>query len=490
MKSRIVRPVNRRGQNYKKKKKNSVSGDTQPMRPVGQNYRQSRISDTQPMEPVNPGGGYNTYRSSYRDAIDRRRQVVRTPQPQTERRPARLAKPKKSSLGRVISAARSRTAQQEDYFDYDLLLVIVFLMCFGLVMLYSTSAYEADVDFGNDLYYFTRQALIAGVGFVVMFVVSKIDYHIYGAFAFEIYIFAMFMMALVQTPLGLEFNGARRWIQLPGNQTLQPAEITKIAVILFISYELCRLGKKAYTLAGIIRVLVFGAIASGGVLFLTDNLSTAIIVMAITCILIFVIHPKTKPFAAIVVVGALAVAVGIIVLSVIIANTDVASSDNFRLQRVISWLNPEATADTGSYQVMQGLYAIGSGGLFGKGLGNSTQKLGVIPEAQNDMILVVICEELGVFGALLILVLFGVLLYRLMFIANNAPDLYGSLIATGIFAHIALQVILNIAVVTGLLPTTGITLPFISYGGTAILFLMAEMGVALGISRRIRLQGE
>ena len=490
MKSRIVRPVNRHGQNYKKKKKNSVSGDTQPMRPVGQNYRRSRISDTQPMPPVDPGGGYDTYRSAYRDVIDRRRQVVRTPQPQTERRPARLAKPKKSSLGRVISAARSRTAQQEDYFDYDLLLVIVFLMCFGLVMLYSTSAYEADVDFGNDLYYFTRQALIAGVGFVVMFVVSKIDYHIYGAFAFEIYIFAMFMMALVQTPLGLEFNGARRWIQLPGNQTLQPAEITKIAVILFISYELCRLGKKAYTLAGIIRVLVFGAIASGGVLFLTDNLSTAIIVMAITCILIFVIHPKTKPFAAIVVVGALAAAVGIIVLSVIIANTDVASSDNFRLQRVISWLNPEATADTGSYQVMQGLYAIGSGGLFGKGLGNSTQKLGVIPEAQNDMILVVICEELGVFGALLILVLFGVLLYRLMFIANNAPDLYGSLIATGIFAHIALQVILNIAVVTGLLPTTGITLPFISYGGTAILFLMAEMGVALGISRRIRLQGE
>lgn len=155
-------------------------------------------------------------------------------------------------------------------------------------------------------------------------------------------------------------------------------------------------------------------------------------------------------------------AVGIAILSVTVAN-----SDNFRLQRVISWLNPEATADTGSFQVMQGLYAIGSGGLFGKGLGNSTQKLGVIPEAQNDMILVVICEELGVFGAVVILVLFALLLYRLIFIAKNAPDLFGSLIATGIFAHIALQVILNIAVVTGLLPTTGITLPFISYGGTA-----------------------
>ena len=135
-----------------------------------------------------------------------------------------------------------------------------------------------------------------------------------------------------------------------------------------------------------------------------------------------------------------------------------------------------------------GLYAIGAGGFWGKGLGNSTQKLGVIPEVQNDMILTIVCEELGVFGAIVILVLFGMLLYRLMFIARNAPDMYGSLIATGIFAHIALQVILNIAVVTNLIPTTGITLPFISYGGTSILFLMTEMGIALGISRKIKIE--
>lgn len=138
---------------------------------------------------------------------------------------------------------------------------------------------------------------------------------------------------------------------------------------------------------------------------------------------------------------------------------------------------------------MQGLYAIGSGGFFGKGLGNSTQKLGVIPEVQNDMILSIVCEELGVFGAIVILLLFGLLLYRLMFIARNAPDLYGSLLATGVFAHIALQVVLNIAVVTNLIPTTGVTLPFISYGGTSILFLMSEMGIALGVSRTIKLQG-
>lgn len=149
------------------------------------------------------------------------------------------------------------------------------------------------------------------------------------------------------------------------------------------------------------------------------------------------------------------------------------------------WLNLEEYAETGGYQTLQGLYAIGSGGFFGKGLGNSAQKM-VIPEVQNDMILTVICEELGVFGVIVLLVLFGMLLYRILVIAQNAPDLYGSLIVTGIFAHIALQVFLNVAVVTNILPNTGVTLPFISYGGTSVLFLMAEMGIVLGVSRTIK----
>ena len=485
MRSRTVRPVRQREQEKQnRKKKRNILGDTQPLKTSGYQGRSRSLSDTRPMRPVSIRSGY----AGYQRALDKRRQVIRAPKPLPDSRTLRPARPVKtkrqSGIGALIARSGKRTAR-EQYFDFDLLLVIIFLMCFGLVMLYSVSAYEAQADLGDDMYYFSKQALIGAAGFVVMFIVSKIDYHVYGAFAFEIYIFAMIMMALVKTPLGIELNGARRWIGLPGNLTLQPAEITKIAVILFISYELCRLGRKAYTMEGMIRVFAFGAVASGGVLFLTDNLSTAIIVMAITCILIFIVHPKTKPFLAIIGVGAAAAAIGIFILSVTAVN-----SDNFRLRRIISWLNPEATADSGSFQVMQGLYAIGSGGFFGKGLGNSTQKLGVIPEAQNDMILVVICEELGVFGAIIILVLFGLLLYRLMFIAKNAPDLYGSLIATGIFAHIALQVVLNIAVVTGMLPTTGITLPFISYGGTAVMFLLAEMGIALGISRRIRLEGE
>lgn len=387
-------------------------------------------------------------------------------------------KKKKTGLDKIFIRGNTQ------YFDYDLLLVIIFLMCFGLVMLYSTSAYSAQADFGNDMFYFSKQAFIGVASFGVMLFVSRIDYHFYGAFSMEIFVFAMIMMGLVQTPLGVTIYGARRWIQLPFNMTLQPSEITKIAVILFISYELCRMGNKVQTKEGTIRIFMFGGIAALGVFVLTDNLSTAVIVMAITCVLYFVVHPKLKPFLAIIAAGAVIVAVGVQILAM-----TALDSDDFRIRRIVTWLDPENHSDTGGFQVMQGLYAIGSGGFFGKGLGNSTQKLGVIPEVQNDMILSIVCEELGVFGAIVILLLFGLLLYRLMFIARNAPDLYGSLLATGVFAHIALQVVLNIAVVTNLIPTTGVTLPFISYGGTSILFLMSEMGIALGVSRTIKLQG-
>lgn len=412
-----------------------------------------------------------------------------------ESRPSRAAQPVARSGQQIQPGLTARKkkrgiwarvfVQDAQYFDYDLLLVLVFLMCFGLVMLYSTSAYSAQNDFGNDMAYFSKQAVIGLISFAWMLFVSRIDYLVYGAFSFEAYLFAMFMMALVQTPLGVEAYGSRRWIQLPGDMTLQPSEIMKIAVIMFISYELCRLGNKAVTREGAARIFAFGVVAAGGVMFLTDNLSTAIIVMAITCILYFVIHPKTKPFIAIIVGGAAFAAA----LVGILAATATSGSENFRIRRILTWLDPENHSEHGGFQVMQGLYAIGSGGFFGKGLGNSTQKLGVIPEVQNDMILTVICEELGVFGAIVILLLFGLMIYRLMFIARNASDLYGSLLATGVLAHIALQVTLNIAVVTNLIPTTGITLPFISYGGTSILFLMTEMGMALGVSRKIKLRG-
>ena len=418
----------------------------------------------------------------YQSSIEQRQKVVRTSGSPYSQQTAVQGKGQRAEMS--ASTKRKRTREKEKlYYDYDLLLVIIFLMCFGLVMLYSSSAYSAQVDYKNDMFFFTRQAMIGIIGFIVMFIVSKIDYHLYGAYAKELFWFSMFLMALVQTPLGKTVTGARRWIRLPGGLSLQPAEFTKIAVILFIAYEICLLGQKAKKWDGIKILLGYGLVATLGVFLLTDNLSTAIIVFAITCILIFVVHPKTKPFVAGVIVAGIVGIIGIIFLKYTLAK-----SDNFRMRRIIAWLNPEANADTDSYQFLQGLYAIGSGGFFGKGLGNSTQKLHAIPEAQNDMILAVICEELGVFGAIIILCLFAFMLYRLLFIARNAPDLYGALIATGIFAHIALQVTLNIGVVTGLLPTTGVTLPFISYGGTAIVILLAEMGIALGISSKIRLK--
>lgn len=368
------------------------------------------------------------------------------------------------------------------YFDYSLLAILICLICFGLVMLYSTSSYSAMMkQNGDSLFYFKRQVLFCIVGLIGMWIVSRIDYHWYFERSKFFYFISIFIMFLVKTPLGKEVNGAKRWIKLPFEQQLQPAEIAKIAIILFIPALICTMGREIKTLEGIEKVLAWGAFSATVVFIITENLSTAIIVMGITCIMIFVVHPKTRIF--------IIIAVGIILIGIVgarVLGMAMETSGNFRLRRILVWLNPEKYASEGGYQIMQALYAIGSGGFFGKGLGNSAQKM-IIPEVQNDMILSIICEELGVFGAIMVLILFGMLLYRLLFIAQNAPDLYGSLVVSGIFAHIALQVILNVMVVINCIPTTGITLPFISYGGTSVLFLMAEMGLALGVSSKIKI---
>lgn len=386
---------------------------------------------------------------------------------------------------RIKSRRRKAVKKQAvHYFDYSLLAIIIFLMCFGLVMLYSISSYEARTEYGDGMYFLKRQGLIGLGSIVVMMWVSRLDYHMFSKYAAMSYWGSMLLLALVKfTPLGIEVNGARRWFRLPANQSFQPAEIMKIAVIIFIPYLICRMGNKVHTLKGSLGVVERGGLAALGVYVLTDNLSSAIIVMGISCCILFVVHKKQKIFLWIAGGGLAVFVAGSYILGRLLEN-----STSFRLRRIIAWLNPEKYASTISFQTVQGLYAIGSGGFFGKGLGNGVQKT-VIPEVQNDMILSAICEELGVFGAIIILVLFGLLIYRLLFIAQNAPDLYGALIMTGIMSHIAIQVILNVMVVTNMMPNTGITLPFISYGGTSILFLMIEMGMALGISRRIKLEG-
>ena len=367
------------------------------------------------------------------------------------------------------------------YYDYNLLACVVLLTCFVLIMLYSTSAYDAQVEYGSDTYFLFRQALFSVGGLAAIFVFSMIDYHFYARYAGYFYLFSNLLL-LVTKFIGHEVNGAKRWIKI-GPIQFQSAEPAKLAIILFLSVLIVQFGKKLKGFKAPAVLFAFGALTFLLTWKFTENLSTAIIILGITCALIFVAHPKTAPF---VLTAGIGLPVGIVGVRGYVSS--LGASGNFRFNRVLAWIDPEKYSDGGGYQVLQGLYAIGSGGLFGKGLGNSTQKIQSIPEAQNDMIFSIICEELGLFGAVLLTILFVFLLYRLMFIAQNAPDLLGSLIVTGIFAHIALQVILNIAVVLNVIPTTGVTLPFISYGGTSILFLMTEMGIALNVSRQIRIK--
>ena len=294
------------------------------------------------------------------------------------------------------------------------------------------------------------------------------------------YVGSLVLMAMVKyTPLGVSAYGARRWLNL-GIQ-FQPSEVAKIAVIIYLPVVIIKMGRQFKTLKAVMVLLGLGALQAVAALVWTDNLSTGLIIGGIAVLMIFVAHPDTKWF-----VGVGSVIAAVVGIAVAYMGMTMTTSDNFRIRRILSWLHPEENMSGGGYQVMQSLYAIGSGGFFGKGLGNSAQKLGTIPEAQNDMIFSIVCEELGVFGGVLLILMFLYLLYRLFFIAQNAPDLYGTLVVSGIFAHIALQVILNICVVINLMPTTGITLPFVSYGGTSIMFLMMEIAIALSVSRRIR----
>ena len=379
------------------------------------------------------------------------------------------------------SRSSVRRKKRADYYDYSLVAVIILLICFGLIMLYSTSSYIAQMNYNDDMFYFKKQALIS-VGCIVMAIgISMLDYHLLIKLTMPLYGAAIVLMGLVKTSLGHESHGAKRWIQIGSLPQFQPAEVAKIAVIVCLSYMIVNMGRKIKTLKAFMILAGSGSALAFLAYAFTDNLSTAIIIFCITMGLIFIAHPKVKPFLI-----AAGVGVALIIIFVMILSSSLETSSSFRLRRILVWLHPEDFASGDGYQTIQALYAIGSGGFLGRGLGNSIQKLGSVPEAQNDMIFSIVCEELGILGGIILLLLFAYLLYRLFFIAQNAPDMFGSLMVSGIFIHIALQVIFNIAVVLNLMPNTGVTLPFVSYGGTSIVFLMSEMGLALSVARQIK----
>ncbi len=355
------------------------------------------------------------------------------------------------------------------YFDYSLLIIVFFMVCFGLVMLYSTSSYNGQVKFSDSAYYLKKQLFADILGIAVMAFVAQIDYRVWKNFWLLAYAGAFGMCTLVLF-VGQELNGAKRWLKL-GPVSFQPSEMAKVAIIVFLATVISRMPKQMGKFTALIKVMLM--VMPMVVIVASENLSTAIIILGIAICLVFVSSPRYMQF---IVMGGVVIAFGAAFIML----------ESYRAERLKIWLEPEKYEK--GYQTLQGLYAIGSGGLFGKGLGASMQKLGFVPEAQNDMIYSIICEELGLFGAVCVILLFVILIWRFMVIANNAQDLYGALIATGVLAHIAIQVILNIAVVTNTIPNTGISLPFISYGGTSVAFLLAEIGLVLSVSRGIRLE--
>lgn len=384
------------------------------------------------------------------------------------------------------AARRKKKNKSEYYFDYSLLFIILFLLGFGMLMIYSASSYEAFLEYDGDSAHYLKRQLLAGIlGLAAMTIVANIPYHFWEKFAVLGYVVSMALIPVVKTPLGIESHGARRWFRIPGIPLqIQPAEVAKLCMILFLACLVCKLGKNVRTMKGFLIMLLAPMPHVIMVWRITNNLSSAIIILGISVLMIFVADPKYKKY---VIMGSLVLA-AVAVLVFMIISAESVDGMNFRFKRISVWLHPETDPEGTGFQTLQALYAIGSGGIWGKGLGQSMQKLNFLPEAQNDMIFSIICEELGLFGAVAVILMFIILLWRMMIVANNAPDLFGAMLVVGVIGHIAIQVILNIAVVTNSIPNTGISLPFISYGGSSVLFLLIEMGLVLNVAKRIQLK--
>jgi cell division protein FtsW len=380
---------------------------------------------------------------------------------------------------------RTRKKSVKRYFDYSLLFVTIFIAGFGLIMIYSTSSYTAQMKFGNAQYYFKKQLMFMLLGFAAMYVAYRIDYHVWHKLAFPLFICAsLLVFALI--PFGSEANGATRWIRF-GSIGVQPADVCKPAVIMMVSSAVCSYGTKLKKFRYVMLICILtGGVEAALVFVISNNMSSAIIIFLIAFVQTFIAYPGYKIYVAL--TGLVAAGVGGIYAWLTNMIKGGNMTESFRLNRLLVWINPENYASDKGFQTVQALYAIGSGGLFGKGLGKSLQKLGYIPESQNDMIFSIICEEIGLFGAIFVIIVFGVMLWRIAHVAQNAPDLFGTLLVSGVFAHIAIQVVLNIAVVTNFIPNTGVSLPFISYGGTSETILLAEIGLVLNVSSKIRLE--
>ena len=421
---------------------------------------------------------------------------------------------------------RMRRFLTQGYYDYSLIFLVLCLCLFGIMMVYSTTSYS-DIQLGRSEWYSTykqfRTLILCVIG---MFLISMINYHMYGKVVFVLIYVVLLVLFVALMISGTTANASQRWLNL-GPFYIQPSEIAKPGIIVMLaSFLNSKYGvmmrkqrnqkreihvkeeNKKRDRAGMPRLRVkeeaieygmFGRFSRNNLFFIggfllmspflllivSENLSTAIIVFLIIFGMFFIVSDKKRIFAV------MAIAMIVFIIIVILRIRETGSfplMKDYQVTRIKMWLDPDSDPAGKGYQILQGLYTIGSGGLFGRGLGSSVQKLGLLPEAQNDMVFCIICEELGLFGAMLVLFVFALLLWRILFIIRNAPDYHGFLLAVGIFLHFSFQILMNIAVTTNMMPNTGVILPFISNGGSALMASMAEVGILLNISRKIRVK--
>ena len=361
--------------------------------------------------------------------------------------------------------------------DMPLLITVLTLLALGIVMVLSASAPSALAEFGDSYKYVKRQAISAFLGIGAMFFFSFFDYKFFNKYYKSIYIISVLVLFTVLVPgLGMEVNGAKRWIHLFGIQ-LQPSEITKLGLIFFYAGYFTDQKNKLNTFKGNTVIPIAALLLPIVILFKVQNhMSAGIVMTFVTLIMILMSGCQLKYYFLTAIAG---ISAGIVALPLYKDKI----MGGFRTDRITAWLNPFENPTGTSYQTIQGLYAIGSGGLFGVGLGQSKQKYLYIPEAHNDFIFAILAEELGFVGCAIVLLLYATFAIRGIIISIRASDMFGSLVAIGITTLISIQAILNIAVVTNTIPNTGISLPFLSYGGTSLIILLASVGVLLNISR-------
>lgn len=356
-------------------------------------------------------------------------------------------------------------------FDFWLFMTVLIMLSLGLIMVFSASAPTANNEYKDAFYIFKSQLLYAVLGIAAMLLAANFDYHKYGKrFVLLLLGGSILLLALVLIPgIGKQINGSWRWIYI-GPLHFQPSELAKLALILFLSYRLSKRkkGMDSFFTDFLPYIFLIGIFA--GLLLMETHLSATIIICTMSALILFAGGAKVRHFLII----ATPAITGLIA---IITFTD------YLAIRIKSYIDPWSDLQGTGWQTVQSLYAIGSGGIFGRGLGQSMQKFLYIPEPQNDYIFSILAEELGYIGVLAVMILFLIFIWRGIKIAMNAPDTYGSLIAAGITTLIAVQSLFNVAVVSKAVPPTGVSLPFFSSGGSSLLLFLLEVGILLNVSR-------